>query len=56
MSRPAQSSLEETEADECQLDAIAEAEIGAARGIPHEQVREWLMALREGKRLPIPTR
>lgn len=37
--------------------AVEEARAEVARGevVPHERVREWLLALAQGKRLPPPT-
>lgn len=42
------------EAEEARLDAEADAEIEAGRGVPHERVREWLMKLIKGERVPPP--
>jgi predicted transcriptional regulator len=42
-------------AEEARLDALAEAQIDAGLGVPHEKVRIWLMALARGERLPPPT-
>jgi predicted transcriptional regulator len=33
------------EAAEAAADAVAEAEIDAGRGVPHERVREWLLKI-----------
>ena len=43
------------EAAEAAADAAAEAEIGAGKGVPHERVREWLLKLGKGERVPPPT-
>ncbi len=43
------------EADEARLDAKAEAEIEAGQGVPHERVREWLVKLGKGEKVPPPT-
>jgi predicted transcriptional regulator len=43
------------EAEEVLLDAIADAEIEAGKGVPHERVREWLAKLAKGERLPPPS-
>jgi len=43
------------EAEEARLDAVAEAEIDAGKGIPHERVREWLLRLAKGERVPPPS-
>ena len=42
------------EAEEARLDALAEAEIDAGKGVPHEQVREWLAKLAKGEKVPPP--
>ena len=42
-------------AAEAAADAAAEAEIDAGRGVPHERVREWLLKLGKGERVPPPT-
>ena len=42
------------EAEEARLDAEAEAEIDAGRGVPHQQVREWLLKLSKGERESFP--
>ncbi len=34
--------------------AEAEAELDAGKGIPHEQVREWLLKLAKGEVIPPP--
>ncbi len=47
--------IEPDEALEARLDAEAEAEIDAGKGVPHEQVREWLSKLAKGERLPPPS-
>ncbi len=43
------------EVEEAGLDAIADAEIEAGKGVPHERVREWLAKLAKGERLPPPS-
>jgi len=43
------------EAEEARLDAMADAEIDAGKGVPHEKVREWLGKLAKGERLPPPS-
>lgn len=43
------------EAEEGRLDAEADAEIEAGRGVPHERVREWLLKLARGERVPPPS-
>jgi predicted transcriptional regulator len=42
------------EAAETAADAAADAEIEAGKGVPHERVREWLLKLAKGERLPPP--
>lgn len=42
------------DAQEGRLDDQAEAEIEAGQGVPHEQVREWLLKLAEGEVIPPP--
>jgi predicted transcriptional regulator len=39
---------------EARLDAEAEADVAAGRVVPHERVREWLMRLAKGERVPPP--
>ena len=46
--------LSPDEAEEDRLDAKAEAEIDAGKGVPHEQVREWLIKLSQGEAVPPP--
>jgi predicted transcriptional regulator len=41
-------------AEEARLDAIADAEIDAGKGVPHEKVREWLEKLAKGEKVPPP--
>jgi hypothetical protein len=41
-------------AAEAAADAAADAEIEAGKGVPHERVREWLLRLANGERLPPP--
>ena len=43
------------DAEEARLDALADAEIEAGQGVPHERVREWLLKLAKGERVPPPT-
>jgi len=43
------------EAAEARLDAEAEADFAAGRVIPHERVREWLLKLAKGEKVPPPT-
>ena len=40
---------------EAAADAEADAEIDAGKGVPHERVREWLLKLAAGERLPPPS-
>ena len=42
------------EAEEARLDAEADAEIDAGRGVSHERVREWLLKLAKGEKVPPP--
>ena len=35
-------------------DAAAEADFAAGRVVPHERVREWLMRLAKGEKVPPP--
>jgi len=42
------------EANEARLDMMADAEIDAGKGVPHEKVREWLAKLAKGERAPPP--
>jgi len=58
MSAPDAKSVFETplnDAEEARLDALADAEIDAGEGIPHEQVREWLKKLAKGEKVPPPS-
>jgi predicted transcriptional regulator len=41
-------------AEEARLDAEADAEIEAGKGVPHERVREWLLKLARGETVPPP--
>jgi len=41
--------------EEARLDAVADAEIDAGKGVPHEKVREWLLKLAKGEKVPPPT-
>jgi len=43
------------EAEEARLDAVADAEIDAGKGVPHEKVRAWLEKLVKGERNPPPS-
>ena len=43
------------EAEDARLDSVADAEIEAGKGVPHERVREWLLKLGKGERVPPPT-
>jgi len=43
------------DAAEAAADAAADAEIEAGKGVPHERVREWLLKLAKGERVPPPT-
>ena len=57
MARPSARSIFDTEADadtESRLDAEAKADYMAGRFVPHERVREWLMKLAKGERVPPP--
>ena len=42
------------EAEEARLDAQAEAEIDAGKGIPHAKVRAWLESWGKPDELPCP--
>jgi predicted transcriptional regulator len=42
------------EAAEARLDAIADAEIDAGAGVPHDKVRAWLRQLGKGEKVPPP--
>jgi predicted transcriptional regulator len=42
------------EAEEARLDAQAEAEIDAGKGIPHAKVRAWLESWGKPNELPCP--
>ncbi|MBV9828109.1 MAG: antitoxin [Alphaproteobacteria bacterium] len=46
--------MEPDAAHEARLDAEAEAAYKAGRVVPHERVREWLMKLAKGERVPPP--
>jgi predicted transcriptional regulator len=39
---------------EARADACADTEIEDGKGVPHEQVREWLIKLGKGDKAPIP--
>jgi predicted transcriptional regulator len=43
------------DAEEARLDALADAEIEAGQGVPHEVVVEWLLKRAKGEKAPIPT-
>jgi predicted transcriptional regulator len=43
------------DAEEARIDAIADAEIDAGKGVPHKRVREWLARLAKGERVPPPS-
>ena len=40
---------------EARSDEIADAEIDAGLGVPHEKVRDWLLKLSKGEWTPPPT-
>ncbi len=42
------------DAEEARLDRIADAEIDAGKGVPHEKVRVWLAKLAKGERVDPP--
>jgi predicted transcriptional regulator len=46
--------IEPDKAVEARLDAEAEAAHKAGRFVSHERVREWLMKLAKGERVPPP--
>ncbi len=46
--------LEPDEAHDARLDAEAEAAYAAGRIVPHDKVREWLLKLAKGERVPPP--
>jgi predicted transcriptional regulator len=50
-------SIFETIDEEAEARAIAQAraDIAAGNGVPHERVREWLLKLAKGERVPPPT-
>ena len=41
-------------AEEARLDAEADAEIEAGKGVPHERVRDGLLKLAKGEKVPPP--
>lgn len=41
--------------EEARLDALAEAEIEAGQGVPHERVTEWLLRRAKGEKASVPT-
>ena len=43
------------DAEEARLDNVADAEIDAGQGVPHEKVRAWLLRLAKGEVVPPPT-
>ncbi len=58
MAKPKTESVFETpldEAEEARLDARAEADIDAGKGVPHEQVRGWLARLGKGEKVAPPS-
>ncbi len=42
-------------AQERRLDAAADAEIDAGKGVPHERVAAWLRRRAAGEKIPPPT-
>jgi predicted transcriptional regulator len=46
--------IEPDAATEARLDAEAEADYAAGRFVPHERVREWLLKLARGEKVPPP--
>ena len=40
--------------DEARRDALADAEIEAGKGVPHDKVRAWLLRLAKGEKAPPP--
>ena len=46
--------IEPDAAIEARLDAEAEADYAAGRFVPHERVREWLLKLARGEKVPPP--
>jgi len=38
--------------DEARRDALADAEIEAGKGVPHDKVRAWLLRLANSKKAP----
>jgi len=42
------------EREERRLDALADAEIDAGKGVPHDKVRAWLARLAKGEKVPPP--
>jgi hypothetical protein len=44
------------EAEEARLDAEADVEIEAGKGVPHARVRKWLLKLAKGQKVPPPER
>ena len=43
------------DSDEARKDAVADAEIAAGNGVPHERVRQWLAKLVKGEKAAMPT-
>lgn len=43
------------EGADAQAIAKARADIAAGKGVPHERVREWLLRLAKGEKVPPPT-
>lgn len=57
MAEPSVKSIFDIESDaatEKRLDAEAEADYAAGRFVPHERVREWLLKLARGEKVPPP--
>lgn len=42
------------EAAEAAADTVADAEIEAGKGVAHDVVREWLLKLAKGEKIPPP--
>jgi hypothetical protein len=45
--------MEPDAATEARLDAEAEVDYAAGRFVPHERVREWLLKLARGEKVPL---
>ncbi len=39
-------------AEEARLDALADAEIDAGKGVEQKKIREWLLQLAKGQKVP----